>query len=75
MNQSGICTDYNIEKLLTEGRKNGEFREDFDVSIVAFGILGMMNWSYQWYKPDGEKSDTEIAETFVNMVIKGIEQG
>ncbi|MGG1632695.1 TetR/AcrR family transcriptional regulator [Rossellomorea sp. NRS-1567] len=64
---------YNIETLLKEGRKNGDFHEDFDVSIVAFGILGMMNWSYQWYKPDGAKSDQEIARTFVNMVLKGIE--
>ncbi|TMU87379.1 TetR/AcrR family transcriptional regulator [Bacillus sp. BHET2] len=64
---------FNIEKLLKEGRKNGEFREGFDASIVAFGILGMMNWSYQWYKPNGAKSDTEIAETFVDMVLTGIE--
>jgi AcrR family transcriptional regulator len=64
---------YNIEKLLKEGRERGDFRDDFDVSIVAFGILGMMNWSYQWYKPDGMKSDKEIADTFVDMVLKGIE--
>ncbi|MGM0865098.1 MAG: TetR/AcrR family transcriptional regulator [Bacillota bacterium] len=64
---------FNIETLLKEGRKNGDFHKDFDVSIVAFGILGMMNWSYQWYKPDGAKSDQEIARTFVDMVLKGIE--
>jgi AcrR family transcriptional regulator len=64
---------FNIEKLLKEGRKSGDFRNDFDVSVVAFGILGMMNWSYQWYKPGGAKSDKEIAGTFVDMVLNGIE--
>ncbi|MGG4168150.1 TetR/AcrR family transcriptional regulator [Rossellomorea vietnamensis] len=64
---------FNIEKLLKEGRKSGDFRNDFDVSVVAFGILGMMNWSYQWYKPGGAKTDKEIARTFVDMVLKGIE--
>lgn len=64
---------YNIEKLLKEGRNSGDFRNDFDVSVVAFGILGMMNWSYQWYKPGGAKTDKEIADTFVDMVLNGIQ--
>ncbi|MCA1062811.1 TetR/AcrR family transcriptional regulator (plasmid) [Cytobacillus spongiae] len=66
---------YNIEALLDDGKRKGDFRKDFDVSIVTFGILGMMNWSYQWYKPDGSKSGREIAGTFVEMILRGIEEG
>lgn len=64
---------FNIEKLLSEGIENGEFRQDLDVPIVTFAILGITNWSYQWFNPKGSKSDTELANLFVDMILKGIE--
>ncbi len=64
----------NIEKIITEGKESGEFRPDLNASIVTFGILGITNWSYQWFNPDGEISDTEVAEIFVELILKGIEK-
>ncbi|PEJ57258.1 TetR family transcriptional regulator [Bacillus sp. AFS002410] len=63
---------FNIEKLLNEGIKNGDLRSDFDVPIVSFAILGVMNWSYEWYNPEGTKKALEIAKTFQEMILKGI---
>ncbi|MGC5323922.1 TetR/AcrR family transcriptional regulator [Brevibacillus sp. SYSU BS000544] len=64
---------FNIEKLLQEGVQSGEFRPDLMVEIVTFGILGITNWSYQWFNPKGKVPDKEVAEIFVDMILSGIE--
>jgi AcrR family transcriptional regulator len=63
----------NIEKLIEEGKQNGEFRANLKSPIIAFGILGITNWSYQWFNPEGSISDREVAEIFTEMILKGIE--
>ncbi|URT68702.1 TetR/AcrR family transcriptional regulator [Cytobacillus firmus] len=63
----------NIEKLIEEGKQNGEFRANLHSPIIAFGILGVTNWSYQWFNPEGSISDREVAEIFTEMILKGIE--
>ncbi|MED1467727.1 TetR/AcrR family transcriptional regulator [Bacillus salipaludis] len=63
----------NIEGLIIEGMKLGEFRPDLNASIITFGILGITNWSYQWFNPSGKSSDSEVAEMFVEMILKGIQ--
>jgi AcrR family transcriptional regulator len=63
----------NVERLIREGIENGELRKDLNPVIVTFGILGAANWSYQWFNPDGKVSDREVAEIFVEMILKGIE--
>lgn len=63
----------NIEELLKQGVSNGEFCKDLNVQIATFGILGIANWSYQWFHPNGRVSDAEVAQIFVNMVLQGIE--
>lgn len=63
-----------IEKLLIEGMESGEFRPTLDASIISFAILGVVNWSYQWFDPDGTKSDREVAGIFMEMILHGIEK-
>ena len=41
-------------------------------SIVAFAILGMLNWCYRWYKEDGSLTIEEIAERLIGIVFHGI---
>lgn len=63
---------YNMEELLKRGIENGEFRENLNPTIITFGILGIANWSYQWFNPDGRITDREVAEMFVEMILNGI---
>jgi len=64
---------FNIENLIIAGIEKGEFRPDLNASIIAFGILGITNWSYQWFNPNGASSAEEVAEIFVEMILKGIQ--
>ncbi|PPA69294.1 TetR/AcrR family transcriptional regulator [Jeotgalibacillus proteolyticus] len=63
-----------IEGLLLEGIEKEEFRKDLNAPIATFGVLGMANWSYQWYNPEGAASEEEVARTFTDMILKGIDQ-
>lgn len=62
----------NIENLILNGIKKGEFRAELNPHIITFGILGITNWSYQWFNPNGSASDREVAEIFVEMILEGI---
>jgi AcrR family transcriptional regulator len=40
--------------------------------IITFGVFGMCNWTYQWFRPDGPVSSKEVAEIFVQAIQNGI---
>ncbi|SFB11903.1 transcriptional regulator, TetR family [Lentibacillus halodurans] len=62
----------NIEKILRTGIKQGEFQQDLRTDMTAFGILGVTNWSYNWFNPHGEVSPEELAKLFSDMILTGI---
>jgi AcrR family transcriptional regulator len=62
----------NIEKLIKEGIDQGEFKSNLNPPIIALGILGVTNWSYQWFNPSGNLSSREVSGMFVDMILNGI---
>ncbi len=60
-----------LEAILTEGVNSGEFRS-VDVTMAAHAIIGMCNWLYQWYSPEGKLQPQEIAAIFSDLVIHGL---
>lgn len=61
-----------IEAVLTEGIDSGEFRRGLNPKIIAFAVLGVTNWSYQWFQPGGELSTVELAELYTDFILHGI---
>jgi TetR/AcrR family transcriptional regulator, cholesterol catabolism regulator len=43
-----------------------------DPSLAAKALLGVMNWTITWYKPDGPLSAEEIALGYWNLFMKGL---
>jgi AcrR family transcriptional regulator len=62
----------NIEQLIRDGIDKGEFKEHLNAPIIALGVLGVTNWSYQWFKPGGSKSAREVSDIFVDMILNGV---
>lgn len=62
----------NIEYVIKEGISSGEFHPDTKIDIVAFAILGLTNYSYQWFDPSGEVSADELIEIYSQVVFNGI---
>jgi AcrR family transcriptional regulator len=40
--------------------------------LAAFALLGMLNWTYQWYKTSGPIRCDEIIENFQKIFLQGI---
>ena len=58
--------------LLQQGVDAGELRDDLDVKVTGYAILGMCNWIYRWYNPHGTLSAEEIADVFIKLVLEGL---
>lgn len=61
-----------VDRIIAAGIAAGELREDLDVRLTRLGILGMCNWTYQWFRPGGEHTSEQIADFFADMVINGV---
>lgn len=61
-----------IFNVIREGIEKGEFRPELPVDITGMSILGMVNWSYKWYKKDGEKTIEEIANIYVDLILHSL---
>ena len=62
-----------IDRILEQGVAEGTFRE-IDVGMVRLALTGMTNWAYTWFRPEGGKSAEEIATTFVDILLRGIQK-
>jgi AcrR family transcriptional regulator len=59
-----------IERTLERGMADGSFTPRKPMlSVLAF--LGMINYAYQWYRPDGDYSAAEVADVFCDIYLLG----
>ncbi|MGM9926377.1 MAG: TetR/AcrR family transcriptional regulator [Bacillus sp. (in: firmicutes)] len=61
-----------IYGVLQEGIRQGEFRAELVTKITTMSILGMVNWTYKWYRADGEKSIDEIAFYYADFIFQAL---
>ena len=40
--------------------------------LAAFALLGIVNWLYQWYRPDGRIKEPELARSYVDFFFRGL---
>jgi len=41
-------------------------------SVVSMLMLGMMNWTYLWFKPEGELSSAKLAQMIADLLLNGL---
>jgi hypothetical protein len=57
--------------LIAEGKQEGVFNSA-DPSLAGRALLGVMNWTVTWYRKDGPRSASEIADQFTNLLLQGL---
>ncbi|MGP4072080.1 TetR/AcrR family transcriptional regulator [Piscibacillus sp. B03] len=62
----------NLESLIKEGIEHGQFQGHVRPDILSYAILGITNWSYFWYDPSGPIKEDELADGYVEFVLKGL---
>ena len=60
-----------VRNLIAAGMRNGEFISG-DAALLARAMLGALNWSVQWFSPDGPLSVEEVAERLADYLIRGL---
>jgi len=60
-----------LARILDEGIARGEFRP-LNTKMAVLGFLGMLNWTHQWFSPDGELTAQEVANTLVDLALHGV---
>jgi AcrR family transcriptional regulator len=60
-----------VRALVAQGMKRGGFAPG-DASLVTRAMLGAVNWTARWYRPDGARSVAEIAESLSDYLVRGL---
>lgn len=59
-------------ELVQRGIDEGAFRDAGAARLIAFGVIGMSAWSYNWLDPDGPVSARDLGELYANVVLDGL---
>ena len=60
-----------IVGILEDGIGKNYFRK-VDVRPALYGIIGMCNWLYHWYKPEGRLKPEDIADLYTDVIFNGM---
>lgn len=58
--------------IVRDGIEAGEFKAHGSPEIMARGVLGMVNATQGWYRPDSGYSADDLSEIFSRMVLDGV---
>src|SRR6202140_4362589 len=65
-----------VESLIADFQKEAQRTRQTKCSVspgaAAFALLGMINWIYQWYKPEGELQANNLIPQFTELLFGGI---
>lgn len=56
---------------LAEGVRTKIFKCD-DPGLTTRALLGIMNWTITWYRPDGGKTIEQVADDYSNLLLDGL---
>ena len=65
--------DHGVRQILERGMATGVFAQS-DSKLLAFALLGAVNWIPRWFSPDGPATSQQIADAFADYFIAGLRQ-
>jgi AcrR family transcriptional regulator len=67
--------EHMVTTIVSDGLADGSLSSSLHPKVIAHGIMGMANWMYRWYRPDGPQSGDEIGQGFATIVLNGLRSG
>jgi len=61
-----------VESLMADVQRVRQAKGSVSPRAAAFALLGMINWIYQWYKPEGNLQANNLVPQFTDLVLGGI---
>ena len=60
-----------VEHLIAEVQRKRNSHSRVTPRAAAFALVGMINWIYQWYKPDGPLTGDALVQQFTDIFFHG----
>jgi AcrR family transcriptional regulator len=61
-----------LEGLIGQVQEQAGAPPPISPRLAAFALLGMINWLYQWFRPEGPTRQNELAEAYVDFFFRGL---
>ena len=61
-----------VADLIADVQRTRQAKGGVSPRAAAFALLGMINWIYQWYKPEGNLQAQSLVPQFTDLVFGGI---
>ena len=62
-----------VVDIIEQGFEDGSLRRIGSARTIAFGILGMLNWSHRWFRPDRSEPADEVGRVFAEFALAGLD--
>jgi AcrR family transcriptional regulator len=59
-------------EVVEQGILDGSLKSDLNPRIAVLTILGALNWTPEWFSPDGRLSPAEVGELMASTLLGGI---
>jgi AcrR family transcriptional regulator len=60
-----------VENLVADVQRQRNSTSQVTPRAAAFALVGMINWIYQWYKPDGSLTGDAIVRQYTDIFFRG----
>jgi AcrR family transcriptional regulator len=65
-----------VENLIADVQRNAQRKRNSPSQVTpraaAFALVGMINWIYQWYKPDGSLTGEALVQQYTDIFFQGV---
>ena len=61
-----------IESLIAQVQEQAGGKPFLSPTLAAFALLGMINWLYQWFQPEGPTKQNELTEAYADFFFRGL---
>jgi AcrR family transcriptional regulator len=60
-----------VEDLIAEAQRARPAKSPVSPRAAAFALLGMINWIYQWYRPEGSLQEESLVRQYTEIFFAG----
>jgi AcrR family transcriptional regulator len=60
-----------LESAFREASEHGQIRT-VDPTLAAFSFLGVVLWTYKWYRADGKLSSRQLSDGMIDLFFEGL---
>jgi len=63
--------EHAVRRIIADGVRTGEL-VDMDPALVTRAMLGAMNWTVTWFRPEGPAGPDGVSDTIARFLVRGV---